>query len=511
MEIQSKCSVFAAMNHRLNAIPRNSKSETQDQELKLLNMEASMASRFDLIFMLEKPCENYDDIIAGYILDKIVGCNQKKIAEEQAAACANWSLERLKLHVLCARGLDVEITHEVFQVINKYFAFCQACEGINKSRTTIRQMISLQRLTISHAKLLLRKKTKLIDVLTAVWLMENSWTFGDLIEPVNFVISELPIGPSIDCNLHVLKTLRLSHLIDVYQMEEEITSNESLRPMKSADMLFEKDECEQIPGTSIYADQDQEIPANLQKSFAISCIDDLFDKSDNDDDDIDTEMMEAALGCSLTNAVTETIEPKRNNLDEIPMSSYASFKIPAHQSSTQVNIANSSMVEPKEAEKPANLHSLFSKRSKTSIESKNDVKKLKISAAADKVFDLFNKSVSKIDSSASTSVKKTPSFTDRLKVFEYVSQEPKDFEMKSDEKPMLKMKLPDKEKQKEEPKTVTEKDESEFLLQNLQNLSNVLKQNGESSKKFGKKKIQSTQSKEEYFKKIEAELGSIWK
>jgi hypothetical protein len=260
VEIQSKFSIFAVMNHKIKSIPKEAKTDC-DNEMKVLNMEGSLASRFDLILMLENSRDNFNMDTVDHMLNSVsIGCKREALE----CKSSSWDLKRLQRHVIYAKELDVKITDDVRLIINQYFGFCQTRARMNASRTTMRMKNSLERLTVSHAKMMLRKKTRIIDIMTIIWFMENSWTGGDLINPVNLLNTEqFDIGPSDECIEFILQTLKLPYLIEVYQQEKEDSFNESLSILDETDY----------------------IPEQLKRSFAINSIDDLFGEAGPKDEE----------------------------------------------------------------------------------------------------------------------------------------------------------------------------------------------------------------------------------
>lgn len=172
-------------------------------------MEGSLMSRFDLVFELSDPNsaefnENIFDII---VKGKLKGF---EVSEKPSS----WSLERLQCHVLVAKKIQVTMTDQARALLHTYYIFCKNHEEIDQSRRTPRLYNSLERLTLCHAKLMLRNKTELMDAVTAVMLMESSWSFGHLMPQTSVVLSNFPLGPSNEYFAEVLEKLSLEHLLE---------------------------------------------------------------------------------------------------------------------------------------------------------------------------------------------------------------------------------------------------------------------------------------------------------
>ena len=177
VDITTKCSIIAGMNQKNTADYIDSSN---------LNIEQSLLSRFDLIFALEDPHDpEYDLIVCNHILN---------FDDEDVEP--SWSLERLKMHVAVAKDLKVEVSEQAMEVLKAYFLYCKNYDDeIEISRRTMRLWDSLERLTICHAKLLMRSKAEIIDAVAVVMLMESSWSFGRLLKNRHDVMrSYIPLG-----------------------------------------------------------------------------------------------------------------------------------------------------------------------------------------------------------------------------------------------------------------------------------------------------------------------------
>lgn len=92
-------------------------------------LEASLLSRFDLIFAFEQPEDNeFDDEIIDHILR----------GYSENAPLPKWSLDRIKKHVLIAKEIKPEMTPSAKQILTNYFMFCLDQESIENSRKTMR-------------------------------------------------------------------------------------------------------------------------------------------------------------------------------------------------------------------------------------------------------------------------------------------------------------------------------------------------------------------------------------
>lgn len=209
----------------------NQKNATLPVEAANLNIERSLLSRFDLIFELYNPHdENVTLGIVWHILDGV----------KSAERVTRWSLERLRMHILIAKDIRVKIAEPAFNVIRNYYIFCRDhCPDIDVGRKTMRLWDSLQRLTLCHAKLMLRTEAVIIDAVTAVMLMESSWTFGHLMGGIDVMHETFPIGPSkeyVDLLLHRLDLQGLSdEPTNGHKFNDETSNSDELQEERNRD------------------------------------------------------------------------------------------------------------------------------------------------------------------------------------------------------------------------------------------------------------------------------------
>lgn len=168
-------------------------------------MERSLLSRFDLVFEMVDIKEPVNDSkILEYILD-----DATNVLEAQ-----KWSTERLKMHIIVAKEMRVVMSAEATTILQQYFLYCERNDEIDVSRTTVRLFNNLERLTMCHAKLMLRTKTTIVDAVTTIMLTEATWSFGCLMPQLNVMSSHTPLGPSKQYIVEVLEKLNLEYLLD---------------------------------------------------------------------------------------------------------------------------------------------------------------------------------------------------------------------------------------------------------------------------------------------------------
>lgn len=186
MEFNTKVSIIAGMNQK------NISTEN-------LSMEGSLLSRFDLMFELETI---HDEAHESMIIDHILMGSEKLET--------SWNLERIKMHILIAKQIQVEVTEDVSKVLQKYYVAVRNFEDMEPSRVSLRMYGSLVQIATCHAKLLLRDHTTLLDAVAAIMLMEYSWSFGKLLPRFK---KEDRLGPSESYAVAVLEKLGLEELL----------------------------------------------------------------------------------------------------------------------------------------------------------------------------------------------------------------------------------------------------------------------------------------------------------
>ncbi|CAG9799035.1 unnamed protein product [Chironomus riparius] len=496
VEVNTRCSVIGSMNHK-----SEQSAEARNKNLKhsAFNIEPSLISRFDFVFFLVKPEDRDFD---GDIISAIINSSSSEYKEK----FVEWSLERIQSHVIVAKNIACEVTIDAYKLLVNYYKFCKACLEIDESRKTMRLLKSLERLTVGHAKLMLRNKTKLIDALTIIWLTENSWSFGDLIEQENVVLSELPLGPSQKCIEHIFDTLHLSHLKEVFQKEQnEVTGDahcplqlnttirEDAQDKKELKKLFNKTGAlkrrsnETKCTENITEDIDDEFPEILKKSFGISRIEDLFT---NSDDEFDENIKDSSKVPHFSSDTLSIQHMEDYLLNEESNDSLTNFEVIQDNMSTQngqilPNFATDteqSNVFQKPTipiEKSELIENVDTKRRKKSSEDEDF-------SIDEMLKDLPHSSKSIAFKNDEETQKKSTSlgFLGRLKTFEFSSQKSQKNEKKSDECPIS------------------------AISENLQALNNQLAEN--LIQKGTEQKTTSTpMSREEYLKALDDELD-LW-
>lgn len=276
VEIPTKVSIVAGMNKKNACLPVESGN---------ISIEGSLLSRFDVVFEMEDPRDPVADLeVSMHIL------NESKQAQPSR------SLERLKEHVMVAKEIDAKMTVKAEQVLRRYYLFCAQQPAIEKSRNTIRSWNAINRMTICHAKLLMRSEVKIIDALAVVMLMETTWSMGHLgLKQPNAMRAIYPLGPSKQMVIEILQKLNIEELYDDFMVEETPRTRNS-QPSQSKheltvhniDSIFEDSDNDEGPLWASQSQSSQKFskseaelftqPPATQQSQASYFVEDEFDE-----------------------------------------------------------------------------------------------------------------------------------------------------------------------------------------------------------------------------------------
>jgi hypothetical protein len=208
-------SIIAAQRIKGNRCKK--KSDTNNEiTTKMFKIEESLLNRFDLIFVMSEPKDDkeYKNELVDMVLNEAMG--KMDINEE-----SEWPRERISAHLAFAKTFgSIEFTPEVDAILRKYFVFCTVNPNIPKWRTTARMYEGLRRLTAAHTRLMLRRKTKIFDAATTIFLSELSYPFGHLLEMTCELNDPLP-GPDDESVGKILWLLKMpDEYYEIYEKEQ---------------------------------------------------------------------------------------------------------------------------------------------------------------------------------------------------------------------------------------------------------------------------------------------------
>ncbi|XP_062565560.1 DNA helicase MCM9-like [Armigeres subalbatus] len=215
-KLSTRCVVLAATN------PKNlfSMVEMEANNSANLGIGGPLLSRFDLVLILtDERNEHWDERVANHILAlSVLDGTRDKF--EETTPDGHWNLERLQTHFLAIKDIHPRITDDANTILGAYYKLCRSDPSRDPSRTTVRLLDSLVRLSQAHARLVFRDEVTAVDAITIIRLMESSWGFGKIVPPADLIRKQLPIGPTLRDISEVLEPLLLSDMIKDIKLEQ---------------------------------------------------------------------------------------------------------------------------------------------------------------------------------------------------------------------------------------------------------------------------------------------------
>lgn len=206
-KLNSRCSVLAAMNPKGQYDPHASLSVNTALSSPLL-------SRFDLIMVLLDASDSaWDERVAGFLL-----CDSQGGIQENTGGGREfedlWSFDRLQAYIAYVKSsIDPVSTEESERILTKYYQMQRQRDQQNASRTTIRLLESLIRLSQAHARLMLRDKVHRMDAVMAVVLMETTMASASLLGTTDCLHTVFPTDSDLfysNLEQQVLKILQIN-------------------------------------------------------------------------------------------------------------------------------------------------------------------------------------------------------------------------------------------------------------------------------------------------------------
>ncbi|XP_063391677.1 DNA helicase MCM9-like [Cydia fagiglandana] len=158
-KLNTRCAVVAACNPRGRYEP----AEPLHHNVAL---GTPLLSRFDLIFiLLDTKNKAWDKLVSSYIL---FGGAQTIDSKKQ------WSNEKLQMYIGLVGGVRTEMTAAANTVLRAYYMSQRRAATRDPSRTTVRMLDSLVRLSQAHCRLMRRTSILPADAVTAAALVDLS-------------------------------------------------------------------------------------------------------------------------------------------------------------------------------------------------------------------------------------------------------------------------------------------------------------------------------------------------
>ncbi|RZC35570.1 DNA helicase MCM9 [Asbolus verrucosus] len=212
-KLSTRCSILAATNPKGNLDP--------SQPLSMnIALASPLLSRFDLILLLrDKINDNWDSLVADYILNS--QNNTSKLTEN-----IYWTIETLQAYFAVIKKVHPILTEDSNKILSGYYQAQRRKNSRNKSRTTVRLLDSLVRLSQGHARLMYHEEVQIVDAVMAVVLVETAMEADSSVFDLRFDIQndfpESPMGNYQELVGIIFKKLQLPDLL-----EKELTSIEA--------------------------------------------------------------------------------------------------------------------------------------------------------------------------------------------------------------------------------------------------------------------------------------------
>ncbi|XP_026468484.1 probable DNA helicase MCM9 [Ctenocephalides felis] len=162
-KLSTRCSVIAAANpkKRYNQIDSISAN---------IGIAPPLLSRFDLIFILKDlHDEKWDSLVADHIL-----FGEKSDFETSVIDSEKWTVKMFKSYFEFIQNINPVMTEEAELILSAYYQYKRMSQYRDASRTTVRLLDSLIRLSQAHARLMFKKHVEAVDAITTIILMEYS-------------------------------------------------------------------------------------------------------------------------------------------------------------------------------------------------------------------------------------------------------------------------------------------------------------------------------------------------
>lgn len=171
----------------------------------------ALLSRFDIIFILRNFKNDDFHLAIARRLVQILDFENDDICTTERLM----TTESLKKHLLAARDIKPKIRSGAENILKCYYGCVYRDKFIDPSRSTLRCLHALFRLSKAYARLLLKPEVTELDAVVIICLiMENSYSMGLFADKYcNLVETQLPIGPTEKECVTLLKSIGLEEII----------------------------------------------------------------------------------------------------------------------------------------------------------------------------------------------------------------------------------------------------------------------------------------------------------
>ncbi|CAK1579457.1 unnamed protein product [Parnassius mnemosyne] len=199
-KLNTRCAVIAACNPKGHY-------QTDEPLSSNVSLGTPLLSRFDLIFiLLDSKNSSWDNLVSSYIL-----FGGSKAIESKT----RWSIEKLQMYISLVGPRRTEMSKSANAIIQSYYMMQRKSNNRDPSRTTVRMLDSLVRLSQAHCRLMFRTTILPVDAIMAVSLMDLSMqdcTLDDTMDALHSAFQKYPDFEYLRTANKVLKRLNLHHI-----------------------------------------------------------------------------------------------------------------------------------------------------------------------------------------------------------------------------------------------------------------------------------------------------------
>ncbi|XP_053605707.1 DNA helicase MCM9-like isoform X2 [Plodia interpunctella] len=270
-KLNTRCAVIAACNPK-------GRYET-DQPLSVnVSLGTPLLSRFDLIFiLLDSKNKTWDKLVSSYILFGGSNATDKK----------RWSLEKLQMYISLVGPRCVEMTKSANTILQSYYMMQRKSEHRDPSRTTVRMLDSLVRLSHAHCRLMYRTTILPVDAVVAVSLVDLSMQDCTLDDTVDALHSTFQKYPDMEYLCTAKKLLSKLNLQEIWRNELLYYAKLLQVDHKTLETSIDSGNCHLFAKYDDVADENTPLSSSIVTSSYFKVIktrdDDNFEDKENED------------------------------------------------------------------------------------------------------------------------------------------------------------------------------------------------------------------------------------
>ncbi|KPJ02445.1 DNA replication licensing factor MCM9 [Papilio xuthus] len=179
-KLNTRCAVIAACNPKGHY-------QTDEPLSTNVSLGTPLLSRFDLIFiLLDSKNKSWDKLVSSYILHGAASAKQSK---------TRWTIEKLQMYIGLVGPRCTEMTKSANAILQSYYMLQRKSQNRDPSRTTVRMLDSLVRLSQAHSRLMYRTTILPVDAIMAVSLVDLSMqdcTLNDTMDALHSTFQKYP-------------------------------------------------------------------------------------------------------------------------------------------------------------------------------------------------------------------------------------------------------------------------------------------------------------------------------